>query len=216
MASRVQVIAPPSGDASGTVQVRVAVTVPVLETDPRTPPAVDAALRAGASGRTLVMSETVDSRWRWSVNDVPVTPAAGPGPPTDPSLQQAGVVADAVPVTITFDGSSRTTWLWIEAAVLALVVLLALPSRRRVDDDDDDSDVDAVSAPIGEAAEPDVERPAPEPDRVQTHDGVGTSTDADPRDSGTTSDPAARIDGAGRSDGHAMTDAAPAQAEVTP
>jgi len=140
VASRVQAIDPPAGDASGTVQVRSALPVPVLETDPRVPPAVDAAVSSGGAGRTLVMSETVDSRWRWSIDGAAVTPAAGPGPAGDPSLQQAPLDSRAVPVSIAFDSSSRTTWLWVEGVLLALVVLLALPSRRRADDESEDED----------------------------------------------------------------------------
>jgi hypothetical protein len=182
VASRVQVIAPPAGDASGTVQVRASVPVPVLETDPRTPPRVDATLKSGVAGRALVMSETVDSRWSWSVGGSSIMPVPAPGPPADPSLQQAGIVADSVPVTIGFDATSRTAWLWAEAAVLFLVVLLALPSRRTTDEDaDDDSDAAPDSSPDGSAAPAADASSAAEPDadlRSTTDTPVDPTADA--------------------------------------
>jgi len=52
-----------------------------------------------------------------------------------------------VPVTVSFDGSSRRGWLWLQAAVLALVLLLALPSRRVETDDDSDTFEDDMAAP---------------------------------------------------------------------
>ena len=86
--------------------------------------------------------QTADTRWRWTVDGSSVLPTAGriPGDDTatDPALQQAGLVATSVPVTVSFDGSSRTTWLWVQAVAVLLVLLLALPSRRAEEDDDAD------------------------------------------------------------------------------
>lgn len=142
VSSRVQVIDPPSGDASGALQVRKAVTVPVQDPSPRSVPSVSSTVKAGVAGRTLVLSETVDSRWRWTVDGAPVTPTPGGETRDDESLQVAGLVATAAPVVLDYDGSSRATWLWLQGIAVFLVVLLALPSRRTVDEDADaDSDL---------------------------------------------------------------------------
>jgi hypothetical protein len=141
-ASRAQVIAPTAGDAAGTVSIRSSTAVPTVLDEPRTPVRVDTDVPAGQGGRVLVLAETADSRWRWTVDGSSVTPTAGrvPGDDTaaDPAIQQAGVVAGSVPVTMSFDSSSRTAWLWGQAAVLLVVLLLALPSRRAEEDDDAD------------------------------------------------------------------------------
>jgi hypothetical protein len=158
------------------VQFRSSLPVPVLETDPRTPPHVDATLKSGTSGRTLVMSETVDSRWRWSVGGATVTPSQAAGPPVDPSLQQVAIAAGAVPVSIGFDGSSRATWLWLEGFVVFLVVLLALPSRRSRDDDADD-DADAASSDGAVASAGLGPDPGRTPDPATAGEAVPVGTD---------------------------------------
>ena len=78
----------------------------------------------------------------------------------DPAVQVAGVSSGAVPVTIGFDGSSRTAWLWLQGALVLLVVLLALPSRR-TDDDEADPDSDIAGDDPGTAA------PADEPAKAE-------------------------------------------------
>ncbi len=160
VASRVQVIEPPAGDSAGTVQVRRSSAVPVSSSDPREVPSVDATVAAGTSGRSLVVSETRDSRWRWTADGADVTPVAGGPGSDDPALQVAGVPATEFPVTIAFDGSSRAAWLWAQAAVVLLVVLLALPSRRT---DDEESDADSDIADSGVAGESGAPVPATEP-----------------------------------------------------
>jgi GT2 family glycosyltransferase len=146
--SRVQIIDPPEAADAGVVPVRVSKRVPTEPGDPRTPITVGTTIDAGKGGRTMVVSETADSRWRWSVDGASVTPLAPTveGVGTDPSLQQAGLVAGSVPVTVSYDGSSRSAWLWAQAAVLFLVLLLALPSRRGDEDDDSDAFEDDVVA----------------------------------------------------------------------
>jgi len=148
-ASRAQVIDPPEAADAGTVQVRVARAVPTEPGDPRTPVSIDRTVPMGKGGRTFVLSETIDSRWVWSVGGSAVTPKAPTADRlgTDDSLQQVGLVADSVAVTVSFDGSSRRGWLWLQAAVLALVLLLALPSRRAETDDDSDAFEDDAAAP---------------------------------------------------------------------
>jgi hypothetical protein len=142
-ASRAQAIDPTAGDAAGTVTIRTSIVVPTVLDLPRAPVRVDTDVAAGKAGRTLVVSETADSRWRWTVDGSSVIPTAGRVPgddtATDPALQQAGLVASSVPVTVTFDGPSRTAWLWAQAVSLLLVLLLALPSRRAEEDDDADT-----------------------------------------------------------------------------
>ena len=154
--SRAQVIDPPEAVAAGTVAMRVARAVPTVPDDPRTPPSVATTVAAGVDGRTLVLSEALDSRWTWTVDGSPVTSTsptvAGGDPATDPSMQQVGLVSSSVPVTISFDGSSRSTWLWAQGAVLLLVALLALPSRRVEDDDDSDAFEDAPDAAVAAVA----------------------------------------------------------------
>jgi hypothetical protein len=154
VSSRAQVIDPPEAVAAGTVSARVAHAVPTVPDDPRTPPSVATTVATGKNGRALVLSEAIDSRWTWTVDGASVastSPAVvGGDPATDPSLQQVGLVSSAVPVTISFDGSSRRSWLWTQAAVVLLVALVALPSRRVEDDDDSDAfEDDAVATEQG-------------------------------------------------------------------
>jgi hypothetical protein len=146
--SRAQVIDPAESVDAGTVQVRVSQAVPTVPGDPRTPASVDHTVLAGKGGRTFVLSETVDSRWVWSVDGSAVTSTARTvdGLGSDESLQQVGLVSDSVPVTVSFDGSSRRGWLWLQASLLALVLLLALPSRRSEPDDDSDTFEDDLSS----------------------------------------------------------------------
>ncbi len=151
--SRVQAIDPPAGDSAGTVQVRRAAAVPVTSADPRVVTAVDTSVKAGTTGRSLVVSETLDSRWRWTADGTDVTPVAGGTGGSDPSLQVAGVSGSAFPVTIAFDGSSRAGWLWAQALVVLLVVVLALPSRR-TEDDESDADSDVADAEVVVGPEP--------------------------------------------------------------
>ena len=63
-------------------------------------------------------------------------------PPLDPSAQQVPLGAGTAPVLVSFDGSSRSAWLWVQGVALALTVVLALPARRR-DLDDDSEDLGA-------------------------------------------------------------------------
>jgi hypothetical protein len=159
VATRAQVIDPPAGDQAGTVQVRKAVAVPVVDPDPRSPTVVDSTVAAGVAGRSLLLAEATDSRWRWTVDGADVTPVPGGPGASDPSLQVAGLVASSVPVTMAYDGSSRSTWLWVQGGLVVLVVLLALPSRRTVDEEaDPDADVlveDATDRPREPRDQPD-------------------------------------------------------------
>jgi hypothetical protein len=175
-ASRAQLIDPTAGAAAGTVTVRSSTPVPVVLDDPRTTTRVQAVLPPGKAGRSLVLSETLDSRWRWSVDGADVTPVAGRAGDTadvDPSLQQAGLVASAVPVTIAFDGSSRSAWLWAQGTVLLLVLLLALPSRRKEVDDD----ADTLEGLVTDDAEGEASGRTDAPARTDVAD-PGTTVDA--------------------------------------
>ncbi len=140
--SRVQALAPTSADTVGSVAVRRSVAVPTTSDDPRVTTNVDATVAKGVPGRQLLMAESIDDRWRWTVAGeriVASSPSiAGQTTDTDPSLQQVPLDAAPTAVAISFDGSSRRAWLTAEFIAIALVVLFALPSRRREEDDDED------------------------------------------------------------------------------
>ncbi len=172
--SRAQVIDPAQAVSAGTVPVRVSRTVPTQPGDPRTTPSIDATVPAGKAGRTMVVSETGDSRWTWTVDGAPVTPTAPPVTgfevPTDPALQTTGLDVGAAPVSVVFDGSSRRAWLWAQAAVVLVVLLLALPSRRRAEDDDDSDTFEERAADPGTTPE----RPTASAPATTTTEPVGT------------------------------------------
>ena len=71
-----------------------------------------------------------------------------PLPPCGPVAKQHGIAlaqplgGETAPVRVSFDGSSRSAWLWVQGVALALTVVLALPARRR-DLDDDSEDLGA-------------------------------------------------------------------------
>jgi len=148
VASRVQALSSSGATTPGSIPVRVSTAIPTVGGDPRTPTAVDSPVPAGRPGRLLVMAETVDSRWQWTVGGEPVVATAGTvagsADVTDPALAQAPLSASATTLQVSFDGSARTRWLWVEALAAFVVVVLALPSRRR-EDDDGDGDLDPES-----------------------------------------------------------------------
>lgn len=125
------------------VPVRSAESVPTNGGDPRTTTEVDSRVDAGPPARRLVLAEAVDSRWRFDVAGQAVTPAPlTDGDSLDPSAQQVPLGGGTAPVRVSFDGSSRSAWLWVQAVAVALTVVLALPARRR-DLDDDSEDLGA-------------------------------------------------------------------------
>ena len=141
-ASRVQALEPSNSANPGSVAVRRSLAVPVTSDDPRDTTAVSSAIAKGASGRQLLMSETYDDRWHWTiagdrVSGAPV-PLAGLTSATDPSIQQVSLPPTRTVATISFDGSSRRVWTTLELLAIGLVVLFALPSRRGEEDDDED------------------------------------------------------------------------------
>jgi hypothetical protein len=141
-ASRVQALEPSNSENPGSVAVRRSLPVPTTSDDPRDTTAVNSAIAKGASGRQLLMSETYDDRWRWTiagdrVSAAPV-PLAGLTSQTDPSIQQVSLPQTRTAASISFDGSSRRVWLTLELLAIGLVVLFALPSRRGEQDDDED------------------------------------------------------------------------------
>jgi GT2 family glycosyltransferase len=140
--SRVQALEPSAVGGVGSVAVRRSLAVPTTSDDPRTVTNVDTTVGKGASGRQLLMSEALDSRWRWTVGGQRVQPVSpsipGPTSQTDPSLQQVPLAPSATPAVVSFDGSGRQGWITAELIAVALVVLFALPSRRREEDDDED------------------------------------------------------------------------------
>lgn len=130
------------------VPLRDAAAVPTTGGDPRTTTEVDTDVAAGPRVRSLVLAEAADSRWRFVVDGEAVDAA----PPTvddvtDPSLMVAALPGAEAPVRISFDGSARSAWLWVQGIALALTVVLALPARRRdVDDDGEDLAPEEVPA----------------------------------------------------------------------
>ena len=158
--SRVQALEPTTGETVGSVAVRRSLAIPTTSDDPRTTTSVDTTVGKGAAGRQLLMAESFDSRWTWTVagRGVVAAPPSIPGSTTetDPSLQHVSL--DPVPTTavISFDGSNRRAWLTAGFIAIALVVLFALPSRRREEDDDEDV--------FGDEAPGQSEQPASEPD----------------------------------------------------
>ena len=141
-ASRVQALEPTNSTNPGSVAVRRSLAVPVTSDDPRDTTAVDTSIAKGAPGRHLLVAETYDDRWRWTLDGHQVIaeppPIAGPTSQSDPSLQQVALGPAATAATVSFDGSSRRVWLTVELVAIGLVVLFALPSRRREEDDDED------------------------------------------------------------------------------
>lgn len=127
------------------VPIRSAEVVPTNEGDPRTTTDVSSEIAAGPAVRNLVLAEAYDSRWRFTVDGEAATGSAPTdGEVVDLSVQQVPIGAPAVPVRMTFDGSTRAALLWVQGIALALTVVLALPARRREIDDD----VDDLGEPI--------------------------------------------------------------------
>jgi hypothetical protein len=143
--SRAQAIAPATPDESGTVQVRRSEPVPTTGGDPRDPTRLATPVPAGVPDRQLVLAETLDGRWRWTVDGEPVTAVPRPAgtDQVDLATQQVLLPETASTVTASFDGASRRTWLIVQAVLVLLVLIAALPARRRVDVDPDSDDPDS-------------------------------------------------------------------------
>lgn len=78
---------------------------------------------AGEPGRTLVLSEPQDPRWRVSVGGVPLEVVAdAPYPTFEVGASSGALVVD-------LDHSS-SWWIWAQLAGLVLVVVVAIPSLR--------------------------------------------------------------------------------------
>jgi len=113
-----------------------ALRVPAATVDGAT--TVDATMPAASGGPapgTLRLADAADGRWRATGDGRPLT-----GRPSDGWAQAFDVPAGVSHVTVAYD-SARSTWLWVEGAVLLVVVVLALPTRRRQLDDDELSDL---------------------------------------------------------------------------
>jgi GT2 family glycosyltransferase len=206
VSSRAQVVDPAANADAGTVATRVAVGVPVTSPDPRVTTALDSPVTAGAAGRRALLTETYDSRWRWTVGGAAATADQGASTAAaDPSLQSVPLAADATTLTASFDGSSRTTWLWVQALVLALTLVLVLPSRRAEEDDDAEVDtlgeIDPAATAAATATAPDDgpdEAAATAPDAATTDRATvdepvadGPTTDSATTDSATVDVPVA-------------------------
>lgn len=81
---------------------------------------------AGAEGRTAVLAELADDRWRATVDGVALA-----GVVVDGWAQGWAVPAEGGELVVIFDGSVRDRWLALQGALVVLVVILALPGARR-------------------------------------------------------------------------------------
>ncbi len=103
--------------------------------------------------RVLALADAPDARWRASLDGVALSalPIGEPVAVEPPVPAYAGPSATwaqrfALPtaggtIEVSYDGSARTRWLVVEAAVLLAAVVIALPGRRReLDEGDDDPD----------------------------------------------------------------------------
>jgi hypothetical protein len=111
-------------------------------------PYLDQSLPEGTGPRTVVIGAAVDAGWRATASTGEVAdlvPIAGPG---QLAWSQAFDVPEGTPrVTVAFDDSVRSRWLWFELVVLLALVVMALPERRRQDPDPDlDDDVAGPAA----------------------------------------------------------------------
>jgi GT2 family glycosyltransferase len=102
-------------------------------------------LPEGKNDRVLVTGAATDGGWRAFTTDASgnrqdLSPVPGPGLQ---SWSQGFTAPGGTPkVTVSYNGTPRSLWMWFELLVLLVLVVLALPERRRVDPDPDISDPD--------------------------------------------------------------------------
>jgi hypothetical protein len=108
-------------------------------------PYIDQPLPDGRNGRVLVTGAAQDGGWRAVTTDAngneqDLAAVAGPGVM---SWAQGFTAPGGTPkVTVSFNGTVRSLWMWFELIVLFVLIVLALPERRRSDPDPDIDDPD--------------------------------------------------------------------------
>ncbi len=120
-------------------------------------PYIDQAIPDGAGDRVLVTGAALDGGWHAATvaADGTLTDLEAVAGPKLLDWSQAFVAPDGAPkISVWFDSSSRTRWLWLQGLVLLALIIMALPERRRVDPDPDvvDPDPDTALAIEVEAA----------------------------------------------------------------
>jgi hypothetical protein len=119
-------------------------------------PYIDQALPDGEGGRVLVTGAALDEGWR-AVTVGPDGQTTDLEPVAGPALmgwaQGFTAPAGTPKVTVSFNSTPRSIWMWFELAVLLALIVMALPERRRIDPDPDlddpDPDPDPNHEPIG-------------------------------------------------------------------
>ena len=114
-----------TGDEGGAVwPVPASARAVVVEGAARLPVANDAALPAGAPGRTLVLAEPADPRWVASLDGAPLTVQ-----PADDGRQAFALPATGGVLRYSLDDGGPW-WAWVQLAGLVLLAALALPEIR--------------------------------------------------------------------------------------
>ncbi len=113
-----------------------------------TDPYIDQPMPDTAGNRTLVLGAAPLQGWRGFTVD-PETGARTalvdqPGPEGLSWSAGVAIPDGPVQVVVEFDNSARSSWLFVQAALLVVLVVMALPARRREDDDVDTEDLDLV------------------------------------------------------------------------
>jgi GT2 family glycosyltransferase len=127
-------------------------------------PYIDQPLPDGRNGRVLVTGAAIDGGWRATTTDASgnrqdLAPVTGTGVQ---AWSQGFTVPGGTPrVTVSFNGTPRSVWMWFQLLVLATLIVLALPERRRLDPD------------------PDIDDPDPDPDQRQSVLDEVVARDAD-------------------------------------
>ncbi len=106
----------------------------------------------GPEGRRLLLAENADPGWTATLEDADLEPLVINGWGQGFELPESGGQLE-----VGFDGSSRTRWLWVQAALAVAFCVLALPSARRrvgVEDVADDELDEAATVPARESVGP--------------------------------------------------------------
>jgi hypothetical protein len=100
----------------------------LLDVLPAGPEAAEAVIPDGGAGRVAVLAERADPHWRATLDG-----ASLPAQTVDGWAQGFSVPAAGGRLEITYDGSDRERWLFVQAGLVGLVILLATPGVRRAE-----------------------------------------------------------------------------------